>query len=76
MKILIAMEKLKEAHVQKLVVKVMCPDGFSKMLIVDEHKLARDVTAMMIIKLHANNDPCYCLLERLTDLHLGEWSVH
>ena len=66
------MEKLKEAQVQKLVVKVMCPDDGSKMLIVDEHKVARDVTAMMILKTHSDNDPCYCLLERLTDLHLGK----
>lgn len=71
-KILIAMEKLKEARVQKLVVKVMCPDGSSKMLVVDENKLARDVAAIMIVKLHSDNDPCFCLIERLVDLHLGE----
>eukprot|EP00118_Oscarella_pearsei_P017863 m.179732 g.179732 ORF g.179732 m.179732 type:complete len:704 (+) comp39229_c0_seq3:154-2265(+) len=66
-KILIAMEKLKDARQQKLVVKLLCEDGSSKMLVIEEAMTAQDVCDVMVTKMHCPRDPNYCILERLAD---------
>ena len=65
------MEKLKDARQQKLVVKVLCEDGSSKMLIIEESMTAQDVCDVMATKTHRARDPNYCIVEKLADLNIG-----
>ncbi|KAL0966847.1 hypothetical protein UPYG_G00300880 [Umbra pygmaea] len=54
-KIKLALEKLKEAKVKKLVVKVMLSDGSSKTLMVDERQTVRDVLENLVEKTHCDS---------------------
>ncbi len=72
-KVKIALEKMKAASVQKLVVKVY-EDNLetSKTMLMDQTWTAREVVTKMIKKNDVEVDPNWCLVEKLPDLHMGK----
>ncbi|XP_055086033.1 amyloid beta A4 precursor protein-binding family B member 1-interacting protein isoform X2 [Periophthalmus magnuspinnatus] len=69
-KIKLALEKLKEAKVKKLVVKVMLNDGSSKTLMVDERQNVREVLENMFEKTHCDCNVNWSLCETNHELQL------
>ncbi|XP_044195276.1 amyloid beta A4 precursor protein-binding family B member 1-interacting protein [Thunnus albacares] len=69
-KIKLALEKLKEAKVKKLVVKVMMNDGSSKTLMVDERQTVREVLENMFEKTHCDCNVDWSLCETNPELQL------
>uniref|UniRef100_F7CCU8 Amyloid beta A4 precursor protein-binding family B member 1-interacting protein n=1 Tax=Monodelphis domestica TaxID=13616 RepID=F7CCU8_MONDO len=69
-KIKLALEKLKEAKVKKLVVKVHMNDNSTKSLMVDERQLARDVLDNLFEKTHFNYNLDWCLYEIYPELQI------
>ncbi|XP_030625761.1 amyloid beta A4 precursor protein-binding family B member 1-interacting protein [Chanos chanos] len=67
-KIKLALEKLKEAKVKKLVVKVEMTDGSSKTLMVDERQEVRDVLDNLFEKTHCDCNVNWCLYETNPEL--------
>ncbi|XP_051737348.1 amyloid beta A4 precursor protein-binding family B member 1-interacting protein isoform X3 [Ctenopharyngodon idella] len=67
-KIKLALEKLKEAKVKKLVVKVVITDGSSKTLMVDERQTVRDVMDNLFEKTHCDCNVDWCVCETNPDL--------
>ncbi|KAL0627458.1 Amyloid beta A4 precursor protein-binding family B member 1-interacting protein [Plecturocebus cupreus] len=70
-KIKLALEKLKEAKVKKLVVKVHMNDNSTKSLMVDERQLARDVLDNLFEKTHCDCNVNWCLYEIYPELQIG-----
>ncbi|XP_061613507.1 amyloid beta A4 precursor protein-binding family B member 1-interacting protein isoform X2 [Phyllopteryx taeniolatus] len=71
-KIKLALEKLKEAKVKKLVVKVRMNDGSSKTLMVDERQKVRDVLGNLCEKTHCDCNVDQSLCETNAQLQLGQ----
>ncbi|XP_029698656.1 amyloid beta A4 precursor protein-binding family B member 1-interacting protein isoform X1 [Takifugu rubripes] len=69
-KIKLALEKLKEAKVKKLVVKVLLNDGSSKTLMVDERQSVRDVLDNLFEKTHCDCNVDWSLCETNAELQL------
>ncbi|KAJ0059707.1 hypothetical protein NL108_011198, partial [Boleophthalmus pectinirostris] len=69
-KIKLALEKLKEAKVKKLVVKVLLNDGSSKTLMVDERQIVREVLENMFEKTHCDCNVDWSLCETNHELQL------
>jgi hypothetical protein len=69
-KLRIAMLKLKEASVQKMVLKVHNVDGSTKMIAIHEQMNTRDVCILLAERNHKPIGPNWTIVERLTDLHL------
>ncbi|XP_055963150.1 LOW QUALITY PROTEIN: amyloid beta A4 precursor protein-binding family B member 1-interacting protein [Sorex fumeus] len=69
-KIKLALEKLKEAKVKKLVVKVHMNDSSTKSLMVDERQLARDVLDNLFEKTHCDCNVDWCLYEIYPELQI------
>lgn len=69
-KIKLALEKLKEAKVKKLVVKVLMDDGSSKTLMVDERQNVREVLENMFEKTHCDCNVDWSLCETNHELQL------
>uniref|UniRef100_A0A8C7T3U3 Amyloid beta A4 precursor protein-binding family B member 1-interacting protein n=1 Tax=Oncorhynchus mykiss TaxID=8022 RepID=A0A8C7T3U3_ONCMY len=69
-KIKLALEKLKEAKVKKLVVKVVMHDGSSKTLMVDERQTVRDVLDNLFEKTHCDCNVDWSLSETNPELQL------
>lgn len=69
-KIKLALEKLKEAKVKKLVVKVLMNDGSSKTLMVDERQIVREVMENMFEKTHCDCNVDWSLCETNYELQL------
>ncbi|PIK41045.1 putative ras-associated and pleckstrin-likey domains-containing protein 1 isoform X5 [Apostichopus japonicus] len=69
-KIKIALEKLKKANIQKLIVRVFTDDGSSKTVFLDETMSCRGVTSMMIEKNHLEYKPMLAILEQVPDLYM------
>ncbi|XP_034254959.1 LOW QUALITY PROTEIN: amyloid beta A4 precursor protein-binding family B member 1-interacting protein-like [Thrips palmi] len=69
-KIRIALEKMREAAVQKLFIKVFTSDGSAKSLLVDEKMTVGHVTRLLADKNHVNLEPKWAVLEHLPDLHM------
>ncbi|XP_004470836.2 amyloid beta A4 precursor protein-binding family B member 1-interacting protein isoform X2 [Dasypus novemcinctus] len=69
-KIKLALEKLKEAKVKKLVVKVHMNDNSTKSLMVDERQLARDVLDNLFEKTHCDCSIDWCLYEIYPELQI------
>nr|XP_046216468.1 amyloid beta A4 precursor protein-binding family B member 1-interacting protein-like isoform X2 [Oncorhynchus gorbuscha] len=67
-KIKLALEKLKEAKVKKLVVKVMMSDGSSKTLMVNERQTVRDVLDNLFEKTHCDCSMDWSLCETNPEL--------
>lgn len=66
-----AMEKIKEANIQKLFVKVFTVDGSAKSLLVDEKMQCSYVTSLLADKNHVKMDPKWAIVENLPDLYMG-----
>lgn len=72
-KIKIALEKMKAASVQRLVVKVFDENlETSKTMLMDQTWTAREVVTKMIKKNDVEIDPNWCLVEKLPELHMGK----
>ncbi|XP_051909894.1 amyloid beta A4 precursor protein-binding family B member 1-interacting protein [Hippocampus zosterae] len=69
-KIKLALEKLKEAKVKKLVVKVCMNDGSSKTLMVDERQNVREVLDNLCEKTHCDYNVDWSLYETNPELQL------
>ncbi|XP_051784763.1 amyloid beta A4 precursor protein-binding family B member 1-interacting protein [Erpetoichthys calabaricus] len=69
-KIKLALEKLKEAKVKKLVVKVIMTDNSSKTLMVDETQTVRDILDNLFEKTHCDCNVDWCLYEENTYLQI------
>ncbi|XP_034257806.1 amyloid beta A4 precursor protein-binding family B member 1-interacting protein isoform X1 [Pantherophis guttatus] len=69
-KIKLALEKLKEAKVKKLVVKVHMNDNSTKSLMVDERQVARDVLDNLFEKTHCDCNINWCLYEIHPELQI------
>ncbi|XP_038611576.1 LOW QUALITY PROTEIN: amyloid beta A4 precursor protein-binding family B member 1-interacting protein [Tachyglossus aculeatus] len=69
-KIKLALEKLKEAKVKKLVVKVHMNDNSTKSLMLDERQTARDVLDNLFEKTHCNCNVEWCLYETYPELQI------
>uniref|UniRef100_H0X6V0 Amyloid beta A4 precursor protein-binding family B member 1-interacting protein n=1 Tax=Otolemur garnettii TaxID=30611 RepID=H0X6V0_OTOGA len=69
-KIKLALEKLKEAKVKKLVVKVHMNDNSTKSLMVDERQAARDVLDNLFEKTHCDCNVDWCLYETYPELQI------
>ncbi|TRY58530.1 hypothetical protein DNTS_004931 [Danionella cerebrum] len=67
-KIKLALEKIKEAKVKKLVVKVEIKDGSSKTLMVDERQTVRDVMDNLFEKTHCDCNVDWSVCETNPDL--------
>ncbi|XP_041751517.1 amyloid beta A4 precursor protein-binding family B member 1-interacting protein isoform X1 [Coregonus clupeaformis] len=67
-KIKLALKKLKEAKVKKLVIKVMMSDGSSKTLMVDERQTVRDVLDNLFEKTHCDCSVDWSLCETNPEL--------
>jgi hypothetical protein len=66
-----AMLKLKEASVQKVVLKAYNIDGSSKMVAITDNMKARDVCFFLAERNHQELGPNWTILEKIPDLHLG-----
>ncbi|XP_030766659.1 ras-associated and pleckstrin homology domains-containing protein 1 isoform X5 [Sitophilus oryzae] len=69
-KIRMAMEKIMEANIQKLFLKVFTVDGSAKSLLVDEKMLCSYVTRLLADKNHVKMDPKWAIVEHLPDLYM------
>jgi amyloid beta A4 precursor protein-binding family B protein 1-interacting protein len=69
-KIKIAIEKIKEASVKKLFIKVFTSDGSAKSLLVDEKMSVGQVTRILAEKNHVALDPKWALVELVPDLYM------
>nr|XP_039262438.1 ras-associated and pleckstrin homology domains-containing protein 1-like isoform X2 [Styela clava] len=69
-KMRIALEKLKEARIQKLVVKVFNKDDSSKTLVVDERMTTRSVVRQLLEKNHYEPSINWALIEELPSLFM------
>merc|ERR1719431_2331691 len=69
-KIKIAIEKIKEASVKKLFIKVFTSDGSAKSLLVDEKMTVGHVTRILAEKNHVSLDPKWALVELVPDLYM------
>ncbi|XP_029308939.1 amyloid beta A4 precursor protein-binding family B member 1-interacting protein-like isoform X2 [Cottoperca gobio] len=67
-KIKLALEKLKEAKVRKLIVKVLLSDGSSKTLMVDERQTVREVLDTLFEKTHCDCSIDWSLTETNPEL--------
>ncbi|KAM4604772.1 amyloid beta A4 precursor protein-binding family B member 1-interacting protein-like [Polymixia lowei] len=69
-KIKLALEKLKEAKVTKLVIKVMMDDGSSKTLMVDGRHTVREVLDTLFEKTHCDRSVDWSLCESNPELQI------
>ncbi|NWS67700.1 AB1IP protein, partial [Crotophaga sulcirostris] len=69
-KIKLALQKLKEAKVKKLVVKVHMYDNSTKSLMVDERQVTRDVLDNLFEKTHCDCNVNWCLYEMYPELQI------
>ena len=69
-RIKIAIEKIKEASVKKLFIKVFTSDGSAKSLLVDEKMSVGQVTRILAEKNHVALDPRWALVELVPDLYM------
>lgn len=69
-KIKLALEKLKEAKMRKLIVKVLMSDGSSKTLMVDERQTVREVLDTLFEKTHCDCSIDWSLCETNPELQI------
>jgi hypothetical protein len=69
-KIKVAIEKIKEANIKKLFIKVFTSDGSAKSLLVDEKMSVNYVTRILAEKNHVKLEPKWTLVELCPDLYM------
>ena len=69
-KIKLAIEKIREASIKKLFIKVFTADGSAKSLLVDEKMTVGYVTRILAEKNHVRLDPKWALVELIPDLYM------
>ncbi|XP_030642915.1 ras-associated and pleckstrin homology domains-containing protein 1a isoform X2 [Chanos chanos] len=69
-KIRVALEKIKEAQVKKLVIRVHLSDESSKTMMVDERQTVRQVLDSLLDKSHCGYSPDWALVEIITELQM------
>ena len=69
-KIKLAIEKIKEASIKKIFIKVFTTDGSAKSLLVDEKMTVGQVTRILAEKNHVSLDPKWALVELVPDLYM------
>uniref|UniRef100_I3K2P8 Ras association (RalGDS/AF-6) and pleckstrin homology domains 1b n=1 Tax=Oreochromis niloticus TaxID=8128 RepID=I3K2P8_ORENI len=69
-KIRVALEKIKEAQVKKLVIRVHMSDESSKTMMVDERQTVRQVLDSLLDKSHCGYSPDWSLVETITELQM------
>ncbi|OQR71115.1 hypothetical protein BIW11_01560 [Tropilaelaps mercedesae] len=69
-KIKMALQKLKEASIRKLFIKVFCSDGSAKSLLVDETMSVAYLTKLLAEKSHVTMDPKWALVETIPELYM------
>uniref|UniRef100_A0A673IA70 Ras-associated and pleckstrin homology domains-containing protein 1-like n=1 Tax=Sinocyclocheilus rhinocerous TaxID=307959 RepID=A0A673IA70_9TELE len=71
-KIRVALEKIKEAQVKKLVIRVHLSDESSKTVMVDERQTVRQVLDSLLDKSHCGYSLDWSLVEIITELQTGK----
>ncbi|XP_024116212.1 ras-associated and pleckstrin homology domains-containing protein 1 isoform X1 [Oryzias melastigma] len=66
----VALEKIKEAQVKKLVIRVHLSDESSKTMMVDERQTVRQVLDSLLDKSHCGYSPDWSLVEAITELQM------
>ena len=69
-KIKLAIEKIKEASIKKLFIKVFTADGSAKSLLIDEKMTVSHVTRILAEKNHVKLDPKWTLVELVPELYM------
>uniref|UniRef100_A0A3P8VP13 Ras association (RalGDS/AF-6) and pleckstrin homology domains 1b n=1 Tax=Cynoglossus semilaevis TaxID=244447 RepID=A0A3P8VP13_CYNSE len=69
-KIRVALEKIKEAQVKKLVIRVHMSDESSKTMMVDERQSVRQVLDSLLDKSHCGYSPDWSLVETISELQM------
>ena len=69
-KIKLAIEKIKEASIKKLFIKVFTADGSAKSLLIDEKMTVGHVTRILAEKNHVKLDPKWALVELVPELYM------
>ncbi|XP_022096728.1 ras-associated and pleckstrin homology domains-containing protein 1-like isoform X3 [Acanthaster planci] len=69
-KIKIALEKLKKARVQKLIIRVYSEDGSSKTLFADETMTCRQIVHTLVDKNHLEEKADWALVEQIPELYM------
>uniref|UniRef100_A0A8C5F3I4 Ras association (RalGDS/AF-6) and pleckstrin homology domains 1b n=1 Tax=Gadus morhua TaxID=8049 RepID=A0A8C5F3I4_GADMO len=69
-KIRVALEKIKEAQVKKLVIRVHMSDESSKTMMVDERQTVRQVLDSLLDKSHCGYSPDWALVETINELQM------
>ncbi|XP_045563235.1 ras-associated and pleckstrin homology domains-containing protein 1 isoform X2 [Salmo salar] len=69
-KIRVALEKIKEAQVKKLVIRVHLSDESSKTMMVDERQTVRQVLDSLLDKSHCGYSPDWSLVETINELQM------
>ncbi|XP_066497275.1 ras-associated and pleckstrin homology domains-containing protein 1a isoform X2 [Hoplias malabaricus] len=69
-KIRVALEKIKEAQVKKLVIRVHLSDESSKTMMVDERQTVRQVLDSLLDKSHCGYSLDWCLVEMISELQM------
>ncbi|KAM6934269.1 ras-associated and pleckstrin homology domains-containing protein 1-like [Xenentodon cancila] len=66
----VALEKIKEAQVKKLVIRVHLSDESSKTMMVDERQTVRQVLDSLLDKSHCGYSPDWSLVETISELQM------
>ncbi|KAK2840249.1 hypothetical protein Q5P01_013989 [Channa striata] len=66
----VALEKIKEAQVKKLVIRVHLSDESSKTMMVDERQTVRQVLDSLLDKSHCGYSPDWSLVENISELQM------
>lgn len=69
-KMKLAIEKIKEASIKKVFIKVFTADGSAKSLLIDERMSVGHVTRLLAEKNHVKLDPKWTLVELVPDLYM------
>ncbi|CAL8342374.1 unnamed protein product [Arctogadus glacialis] len=68
----VALEKIKEAQVKKLVIRVHLSDESSKTMMVDERQTVRQVLDNLLDKSHCGFSPDWSLVETIHELQMAD----
>lgn len=70
-KIHLAMQKIKEANIKKVFIKVFDDNGGTKTLLIDERMRCSFVMKLLANKHHITLEPRWAIIEHLPELHMG-----